>query len=51
MKEEGKSLPFFVFYLFNSNSSYICATNSGEIELEKKAHFALFRMVNLDNSL
>lgn len=51
MKKEGKCLPFFIFHLFNTISLYICATNSGEIELVKKAHFALFQMVYLDNSL
>jgi hypothetical protein len=42
MKKEGKSLSFFVFYLLNTISSYICATNSGESELVKKARFSLY---------
>lgn len=45
MIEGGKSLPFFAFYLHNPISLYICAANSGEIELVKKAHFSLYSTI------
>ena len=41
MKKEDKRLPFFIFHLFNSISSYICAVNPRENGLDREAHSSL----------